>query len=171
MARTTLLRQKMPEILAGLGVTRMLDAGCGDFNWMRDVEIGSVHYHGVDLVDAMIATNNARFGTPTRQFSVADVVNDPLPKVDLIFSRDCLFHLSNSDVMKAIENFRRTGAQWLLTTSEPSREKNDSIASGSYRPLNLCAEPFCFPPPEETIADTNREVGLWKMADIPRMYV
>lgn len=166
LERTEPIRAMIPRILGKHGVIRMLDAGCGDFNWMREVDLGAVDYHGVDLVDEMIRQNQARYGSDTRHFSTADIVADTLPAADLIFCRDCLFHLSNSDAMKALENFRRTGARWLLTTTDPTQERNLLIATGSYRPINLCAEPFNFPPPLESVPDRNRQIGLWDLTQL-----
>jgi len=37
LAATANLRQELPPLLAGLNVTSLLDAPCGDFNWMKEV--------------------------------------------------------------------------------------------------------------------------------------
>jgi hypothetical protein len=43
---------------------------------------------------------------------------------------------------------------------------------GDWRPLNLCAPPFNFPPPLRIIhepyrAFTDKSLGLWRVADLP----
>src|SRR5690606_21776324 len=54
------LRQRLPLLLQDLGVTSLLDAGCGDFNWMQHVDLGIDAYIGVDLLADLVADNDAR---------------------------------------------------------------------------------------------------------------
>lgn len=74
----------------------LLDAPCGDFQWMRKFVMtrDDVHYTGVDVVPELIAHNAAKFGRrlPRVRFLLADVVKDGALQggYDLIFSRDML---------------------------------------------------------------------------------
>lgn len=61
----------------------MLDAPCGDFNWMRFVDLGKTHYIGCDIVPEVIETNGMRYAD--REFHALDLAAEPLPNVDLIF--------------------------------------------------------------------------------------
>src|SRR5262249_7114385 len=88
------LRSVLREIIRDLGVSSLLDAGCGDFNWMKEVDLGEVEYIGVDVVASeIIERNNQLYGAKNRHFMVKDITRDDLPKVDLILCRDCLPHL------------------------------------------------------------------------------
>src|SRR5713101_3224375 len=40
----------LPQLLHDLGAQSLIDAGCGDFNWMRTVELPGIKYIGVDVV-------------------------------------------------------------------------------------------------------------------------
>ena len=48
MHATRELRDALPRLLRSLGVTSLLDAGCGDTNWLPD--LGGIGYVGVDIV-------------------------------------------------------------------------------------------------------------------------
>jgi glycosyltransferase involved in cell wall biosynthesis len=47
---TQRLRSELPRLLSRLGIRHLLDSGCGDYNWMRETELGVDLYTGVDVV-------------------------------------------------------------------------------------------------------------------------
>ena len=52
---TAKLREELPRLVQSLGATSLLDAPCGDFNWMREVEWpAGFEYIGADIVTALI---------------------------------------------------------------------------------------------------------------------
>src|SRR5439155_1645639 len=132
---------------------------CGDFNWMQHLNLGPVDYIGADIVAALIEENRRMFGSERRKFLVANVIKDTLPAVDLILCRDCLMHLSNEDVVKAIRNLKRSGAMYLLTTTYTARGENAAILTGQWRAVNLELPPFGFPAPLRLINEHCREDG------------
>jgi hypothetical protein len=125
-------------------------------------------YTGMDIVPSVIEANKARY--PDRTFLCADATCDELPKADVVLCREVLFHLSFADARRLLDNVRRSGARYLLITSEDSTRLNFDIHSGDYRSLNLRRSPFKFPAPISTIQDTKvmstRFLGLWKTADL-----
>lgn len=88
-----------------------------------ETELGVDEYIGVDLVEEMIDLNNRKFGNEHVRFASLDLTRDALPRVDVIFSRDCLVHLTSADALRIIENFKRSGARYLLTTTFTDRLK------------------------------------------------
>lgn len=172
------VRALLPALLDRLGARSMLDAPCGDFAWMKEVELGDRDYVGGDIVEALVAANEKAFGGPRRRFRRLDIRVDPLPPVDLIFCRDCLIHLSFGDGRAALANFRRSGATFLLTTTHPDVEENLPIRTGDYRPVNLTRPPYRLPAPlelfrdryapaaGETLIDPGKSLGLWRIADL-----
>lgn len=90
---TAHLREQLPRILADLEAKVLLDVGCGDFNWMRTVEL-PCDYVGVDIVPAVIERNKSLYESTTRSFKVADIVASPAPSADVVICREVLFHLS-----------------------------------------------------------------------------
>ncbi len=80
--------------------------------------------------------------------------------------RDCLFHLSNHDILLVIENFFRSNVKYLLTSTHSNCE-NEDIQTGSFRQLNLQKEPFNFGKPIALIEDwiegyPVRHLALWE---------
>lgn len=167
--------QVLPDILNQFQIKSVLDAPCGDFNWMRHISGYIKQYIGVDIVPSIIGRNNIIYQAGHIKFLNLDLTVDPLPKTDLIFCRDCLVHFSYQDIRKAITNFKRSGSTYLLTTTFCRRTVNCDIATGGWRPLNLQIEPFIFPVPKLTILENcmegngqfaDKSLSLWLLDDI-----
>ncbi len=174
--QTRAIRAQLPVLLRELQVASMLDLPCGDLGWMREVDLSGVEYWGGDIVPELIARHQREFGGTGRRFAVLDLTRDPLPPVDLVFCRDCLVHLSTKHVWDAVANLKRSGSQWLLTTTFPDHPENHDIEDGDWRLLNLERTPFCFPPPtailnehctEHDGAFADKSLGLWRIAELP----
>lgn len=168
LARTETLRAELPRLLRELGARSLLDAPCGDFNWMRQIDLDGIDYTGLDIVPAIIRRNEELYGTPYVRFAVADITRGPLPRADVILCRDALDHLSLRRVRRAIAWFRESGSSYLLATTHPSAP-NDDIPSGHWRPLDLTKPPFAFPQPLQTIVENperGKLLGLWRLRDL-----
>jgi glycosyltransferase involved in cell wall biosynthesis len=158
---TRVLRTALSQLFSDLGVQSMVDVPCGDFNWMRLLDL-PVDYFGADIVPQLIEKNQRNYSRPGRAFGLLDVVKDPLPKADLVFSRDLLVHLSERDIRSALKNICDSGARYLVATTFTSRDKNVDIPTGLWRTLNLQRPPFSFPPPMRLINERCEEGdGLW----------
>ncbi|MGK2960752.1 MAG: class I SAM-dependent methyltransferase [Gemmatimonadaceae bacterium] len=175
LGETASIRAQLPGLLRELGVTSLLDAPCGDFNWMGQTALDLDLYVGGDIVRSVVDRNNAAFATSRRRFVHLDVIRDDLPKADAIFCRDCLVHFSDRDVRKALRNFSRSGAKYLITTTYPGRGRSINIVTGEWQPLDLQDAPFFLPPPSHMVsenhlerdgADSRKSLGIWKISDI-----
>lgn len=174
LACTEAIRTVLPGLLQELNITSILDAPCGDFNWMRFVPLSGIHYTGVDVVADIIEHNQQKYGTDTCQFMTADITRASLPNVDLIICRDCLVHLPFSEGSRALQQFQRSGSTYLLATTYPKTTVNSDKPAGSWRSLNLRLPPFNFPEPlklfsdpsDDTGANPDKSIGLWRLADI-----
>ncbi len=166
---TVKIREELPKILAQLEVTSLLDIGCGDWNWMRHIEL-PCKYIGVDIVPSVIRHNAAEFGSSNRKFMVLDAVEKPLPDCDAILCREVLFHLSFSDGLSLIKNTVQSRARYLLATSDMDTAINTDIRTGDFRFLNLRIKPFSFPEPVMDIVDDgickDRRVYVWRLEDL-----
>lgn len=169
---TRAIQREIPIVVRELGARSFLDVPCGDFNWMQDVDLGVERYIGADIVEALIAENRRRYAREGREFLKLDLVRDALPKVDIVFCRDCLIHLSFADIRGALGNIKRSGSRYLLTTTHVDRDRNRDILTGDFRPINLQVAPFHFPEPllliDEQWPDiADKRLGLWAVEDIP----
>jgi hypothetical protein len=147
IGRTENLRQWLIEAVATYGIRTIIDAPCGDFNWMKLV-ISEVDtsYLGLDIVAPMIESNTQNYGNEKVAFRVADIRHDPLPQCDLIIVRDFLFHLAFADVDKVLRNLSKTNYRYLLTTThtELGDFTNDNISTGDWHLIDLFSRPFGF---------------------------
>jgi hypothetical protein len=175
VTQTTNIREQIPRLLASLGIGSILDVPCGDFNWMRYVDLGTMRYIGADVVPEIIANNRIQFADPQRQFLSMNAADDALPQVDLVLCRDLLVHLSFSDATRALANFRRSGSTYLLVTTFPAVDFNKQIETGAWRPLNLQLPPFSLPEPITIINEgctedegkyADKSLALWRLADL-----
>ncbi|HZF07672.1 MAG TPA: class I SAM-dependent methyltransferase [Thermoanaerobaculia bacterium] len=176
LERTTTIRQELPPLFREFSIRSVLDAGCGDFNWFSTLEITLDHYIGTEVVRELVAANEKRHGSPTRRFVALDITRDCLPRMDLIFARDCLVHLKNAQIFAALRNFRRSGSRYLLTTTFTGEHPNADVPLGGWRPLNLERPPFSLPPPlrlvseKRTVEDgryIDKSLGLWGIEQLP----
>ena len=146
IASTLTIRSKLPLLIKQYNINSILDIPCGDYNWMKQVDL-SLFYTGADIVDDLISENNERFATDKVKFVTLDITKDNLPTVDLIFCKDLFQHLSYEDVFSAINSIKNSNSKYLLTTSYPLTIRNYDILSGDYRALNLMKNPFYFTKP------------------------
>jgi len=166
LARTTVITSQLPVLLQELNADSLIDAACGDFNWMRYVDLGSIKYTGIDIVPALIDRNRQLY---QRTFVVLDITKDRMPDADVILCRDCLIHLSFKSIKAAISNFKKTSAIYLLCTTHSTVTKNTDCPDGSWRNINLLLPPFNFPPPVKLFvedAELGKGLGVWRLADL-----
>jgi hypothetical protein len=147
--QTYAIRQQLEFILKKYAINSFLDVPCGDFNWMKLVNFDQCSYIGCDVVEPLIETNNTKHRSSHKFFLHLDATKDLLPKADIIFCRDLLVHLSLSDIAQTLNNFKKSGAKYLLTTTftKIRSDTNSVIDSGEWRTINLQIAPFNFPEP------------------------
>ena len=128
----------------------LLDAGCGEANWLQETRVPLDHVYGVDIVDdpglKRHWKNQLAGRASALTFVNADIVSDPLPRADIILCRDVLVHLSNADCSATLANFAKAGSRYLLATSFQTASNTD-IETGKWRMQNLEAPPFNLPEP------------------------
>lgn len=157
LGATESIRAALPEMFEKLAVRSVLDIPCGDFNWMRHVDMKGIDYIGADIVDGLIKKNTRLFASNDRKFLVLDIVNDVLPTVDLIICRDGLVHLSDREIKKAVKNIKKSGSTYLFATSFSRKACNTEIGEDRWRTINFEKPPFNFPEPLMRI--TEKEAG------------
>jgi hypothetical protein len=166
------LRQSLPTLLQEFAIRSVFDAPCGDFNWMQHVvRESNVRYRGADIVPHLIEKNIEKYQADDTGFSVADICVNSFPQADLWLCRDCLPHLSYQDILRALTNFCGSGIPLMLTTTASDRSGivNFDIPTGSFREINLFAEPFLLSPNTLfRIADPSAdgELCLWSRDQI-----
>jgi SAM-dependent methyltransferase len=173
---TAVLRRELPRLLARLGIGSLLDAPCGDAGWINAANPG-VRYVGVDIVPDLIARLRARAAAAeiAGEYQLADITGDCLPRCEAVLCRDCLVHLSFANIERAVANFRRCGATWLIATTFPEWQTNRDCEDGDWRALNLQHAPFNWDAPLELLNENcaeagggwrDKSLGVWRLSDV-----
>jgi len=174
LEQTAKIRVEIQKLFQDLEIKSILDVPCGDFNWMKEINLEQLSYTGMDIVPELIEDNNKKYGDRNKKFVVGDITKDKIPAVDLIICRDCLVHFSYKNITKAINNLKKSGARYLLATSFPHHE-NEDIITGDWRPINLEKEPFRLPIPHSIINEqcsegngiyADKSLCLWELSRI-----
>jgi tetratricopeptide (TPR) repeat protein len=111
------------EFLAGQSEKlRAVDVGCGDFFIGSKIREFCSDYVACDVVEGLIAYNRSKFKDLGVDFRVLDAVTDPLPDGDIVFIREVLQHLSNSDILGIISKLNDTYKYAVITESLPSQD-------------------------------------------------
>ena len=170
LVRTERFRAAPAAFLEKVRPGVLLDAPCGDYNWMRHVPLPEgCRYVGIDIVGPMVRDLDARWGSPTVSFVHGDILSDPLPPADVWLCRESLFHMPLADAARVLERWRLSGIPWFLATTSPDVPANHDVETGGWRPLNLELEPFCLGEPMARLPDGSRSapgkvVGVWRHA-------
>jgi hypothetical protein len=173
---TARVRAQLPGLLRSLGVRRLLDVPCGDFHWMRRVDLDGIDYTGADIVSSLVAELRVRYERPGRRFIHVDLTIGPLPPADAVLCRDCLVHLSYANIARCFDAIQASGARYLLTTTFPAHDDNTDVRDGEWRPLNLARPPFCLSAPVASIVEGCTEDGsayvdksltVWRVEELP----
>lgn len=169
---TSTLREQLSRLLAELEITSIFDAGCGDFNWMKEVPYSGT-YIGADIVPSLIDRLNDEYGNESHRFVSMDIAKHRPPTVDLIICRRVLFHYPDADVAAALRNFRASGSRWLLVTTDTHARRNWDIEVGGQRRLNLERPPFSLPRPQRYLTEGWRSDGecmsLYRLERLPNL--
>lgn len=170
---TESIRDYLPQLISDLDTKSLLDVPCGDFYWMNHVDL-DITYIGGDIVKEIIESNNKLYKKDNRSFIVLDLIQDTLPKVDMILCRDCFVHFSYKHIFSSLENIKASNSKYLLATTFTEVKRNDDIPTGLWRPLNLQLPPFNFPEPMELMNENwptedfqDKHLGLWRIEEIP----
>lgn len=167
--------KELPILFEDLDIISILDIPCGDFNWMKKINLNKYKYIGADIVKEITINNKKLYEKENISFQYMNLIEDALPEVDLIFTRDCLVHLSQDDIFKALNNICRSKSKYLLTTTYTDKHHNQDIMTGEWRMLNLELCPFYLPKPIKIINEkctergasyADKSLGLWKISDI-----
>jgi hypothetical protein len=160
MDATAVLHAELPRLLKKLDVASLLDAPCGDAGWINRANL-DVRYVGVDIVPSLVERLQAHAVAAEikGEYQLADITRDPLPRCDAVLCRDALVHLSFANIDRAVANFRKSAAAWLIVTTFPEWQTNVDCEDGDWRALNFERAPFNWGPPAELINENCTEAG------------
>ena len=105
------------DFISQNNIKSILDIGCGDFQVGSRICSAVNQYIGADVSSVIIKQNTVAYSEQKNvQFIVLDVCVNELPQVDLITIREVLQHLSNDDILLALNNIEHSKARFALVT-------------------------------------------------------
>jgi SAM-dependent methyltransferase len=161
------LRNALPKLFDTFNIKSILDIPCGDFHWMKEVNLTGIEYVGADIAEVFV--NDNRLNYPQHEFLHLDITEDPLPKKDLVIVRDCFIHLSYENIKKSLENIKNSGSTYLLTSSRRNLIENKDILDSDFRQINMEINPFYLNPIyciDEDTSEPYRSMILIKIDDL-----
>jgi len=154
-------------------IKKILDLGCGDFNWMKFIVLNNkniTNYLGLDIVDKIINFNNINYKNNEVSFQTSDILLEDLPEsYDLVIIRDLFIHLKNDEILKIIEKINNTSIKFLALTSYHTTEVNSNTNRfGHHRYINMELDPFYLDRPFKIFDDNEnqhkpRKIYIYKM--------
>lgn len=144
-------------------IKTIVDLGCGDFRVGELIAGPPFKYVGVDVVDAVVDYNNARYGSADIAFVRKDIALDDLPDGDLCLVREVFQHLSNAQIASALDRMRKF--KWCLVTDRQS-SLADALSPNIDRPQGAESRTALGSALRYDLAPFNKpDVRLW--LDIP----
>jgi hypothetical protein len=157
LENTRELIQWLPEMWKKLEVVTVLDAACGDWNWMQHVDLTGIYYTGWDVDPGRIQKCKERMiaghfvGEPTNiSFNTVNLLTaEAIPQYDMILCRDCLGHFTNGYISRVLRRFRDSASRYLMASTYPHTENQFEYDPRRWawlgyleRPVNLEAPPW-----------------------------
>jgi SAM-dependent methyltransferase len=144
---TIVYRPFLQDFMKQHGVKSVVDAGCGDWEFSSTMDWTGIDYTGVDIVAAVIAEDQKKYGAPNIKFQTADIVRTQLPAADLLICKDVLQHLPAEDVLTFLAQLPKYKDALITDTVDKHTltAENHEITPGQFRPLDLTQPPFNLP--------------------------
>jgi hypothetical protein len=144
LENTDNLVEELSKFIKEKNITSMIDAPCGDFNFMSKVDLSSVEYHGYDVSENAVKMCKSK--RSDLDFQVKDISKDRLPYADLIFIKDLFLHLSFFSIQSILDNVVNSGCKYFAVSRYSNgREVNKDQNSGlGCRAIEVTTSPFNF---------------------------
>jgi hypothetical protein len=175
LSYTVNLRAELARFAHEFKIRSLFDAPCGDFHWMKEVAFPQgFAYLGGDVAPSLTEQLERDYGGTNRRFFEFDIVRDQFPAADVWFCRDCLFHLSEANILASLRNFSRSSIGFAMITTHLNTTgfSNYDIPDGEFRLIDLHAAPYQLPREVKfRIADyifpfPQREICVWTREQI-----
>lgn len=131
----------LQQFIKDNNIKTVVDAGCGDWTFSKEIQWGDVKYLGVDIVKSVIEEDIRKYATDTIRFEHFDILRYELPTADLLICKDVLMHLTNKDIISFLKSTKKF-KHCLFTNNFGLENQNQDIQRGEFRSLDLTAAPF-----------------------------
>lgn len=156
----------LPSWIRRYRIRSIADIGCGDFHWMKEMDLSGVEYDGYELVRELVLWNRTVHGNSTIRFHRFDATREVPGPADLVMLKDVLIHLPDDLGAQVLANIRESGACFLAATTHPRAPGWRRIAPGEFSPADLEQAPFRLGRPLDQVevpGKTRKLFALWRI--------
>ena len=159
LEHTTNSRKLLPLIFENLEIKSLIDLGCGDLFWFKDLLPYLNKYRGVDIVYDLIQKNIKTFTDEKANFVTSDVITyNDFDNFDAVMLKDVLVHLKEEQIITILDNIKKSNVKYLIATSFTNTFENLDIEThGDWRPIKLSDAPFNLGDPINIIKETSEK--------------
>ena len=160
----------LESFLVKRGIQSVVEMGCGDWQFSKNVRWGAASYRGFDVVKSVIARNQASHARAGVSFELYSGNPAELPAADLLIVKDVLQHLSDRAVAEFLPHLPRFKHALLTNCVNPRGPTvNRDIVDGDFRYLDLRHSPFHLAA-TEVFAFTNTMGWMARVLRRPRWF-
>lgn len=130
----------LQEFFKTHNITSIVDAGCGDWQFSKNIDFSGITYQGFDVASFVINANTPRYSKDNISFHLYDGDFSKLPSADLLICKDVLQHLPIAKIKEFITILPRF--KYALITNDIGTNNNTEILPTQGRTLDLREDPF-----------------------------
>ena len=130
----------LQEFFKAHNITSIVDAGCGDWQFSKNIDFSGITYQGFDVASFVINANTPRYSKDNISFHLYDGDFSKLPSADLLICKDVLQHLPIAKIKEFITILPRF--KYALITNDIGTNNNTEILPTQGRTLDLREDPF-----------------------------
>ena len=130
----------LQEFFKTYHIKSIVDAGCGDWQFSKNIDFSGITYQGFDVASFVINANTPRYSKDNISFHLYDGDFSKLPSADLLICKDVLQHLPIAKIQEFITILPRF--KYALITNDIGTNNNTEILPTQGRTLDLREDPF-----------------------------
>lgn len=130
----------LQEFFKSHNIKSIIDAGCGDWQFSKNIDFSGIAYQGFDVASFVINANAQKYSAQNITFHLYDGDFSKLPSADLLLCKDVLQHLPLDKIKEFISILPKF--KYALITNDIGQNHNTEILPTQCRNLDLRKEPF-----------------------------
>lgn len=134
----------LQQFLMDHNIRTVVDMGCGDWQFSRNIDWAGITYKGYDVAQEVIEANKKNFSTSSISFH--HYAGDPaeFDGADLLIVKDVLQHLPNELVQEYLAQFSKFKYALITNCTNPIdfNDVNKNTELGGFRYIDIRKPPF-----------------------------
>lgn len=137
-------REFLRKFIKDHKIKSICDFGCGDFQFMKLIDLQDIAYVGLDCVPSIIDNNNRLYSNSTTNFRLQkEEKKINANEFDLLIIKDVFIHWKNQEIIDFLNELKNYDFKYILITNQVDKDYNEDIhTTGEYHSVDLNKEPF-----------------------------